>query len=683
MPGRLTSMTVLSVQAIEKSFGADPVLRGASFVLGFGQHVALVGPNGVGKSTLLRIAAGLDEPDRGSVAMPGAARLGYVAQDTLAHSGADAAAHTAAGAADTVWAVAAAGLAELNKQEERLRALEARMSDPAVVADPEQLQAIMDEYANVQARFEWAGGYERDVRVRQTLLGLGFTERQFAQAPWSLSGGQQVRLALARLLLTAPDVLVLDEPTNHLDLAATEWLEAYLRQFPGALLVVSHDRYFLDRVCDNTIVLDSGVCYRYRGAYTAAMRQREADRARDRELYERQQAERERLTAYIRKYKAGNRSTMAKSREKMLARLEPPARPQQQAKLRLAFRAARESGEEVLVLNEVAMRYGAHRLFAGLSGAVSRGERLAIVGPNGVGKSTLLRILAGLQHPEAGLVRWGVGVELAYFAQDRIDLDDSNTVLQELMAGSSLEQAEARDLLAGFLFRGDDVFKPVSGLSGGERTRLALAKLVTSEANVLLLDEPTNHLDIDARAVLEEALADFPGTLIVVSHDRYFLDRLATAVLALDDGNPRWYEGNWSAYRAAAQAEAEQRKVAWTGPMSYRVTATAATSHGAAVEAPPVSAQAQREVAKALRRQLRTLQQRCATLEDEIARLEREQHELEQQLQDPANFADDIMPGLVSRYKAVRDSLAAAIARWEAAAEELSALEAQQNETRA
>ncbi|MDR7555131.1 MAG: ABC-F family ATP-binding cassette domain-containing protein [Armatimonadota bacterium] len=539
-------MPLLAFTEVSKAYGAHAVLREVTFALEPGEKLGVVGRNGAGKTTLLRLAAGLEEPDTGRVAIAGWARIAYLPQ-----------APPPAGAT-TVWAHVLAAATEVHALAARAHALEQLMAQPGVLQDPARLEAVLDEYAHVRAHFEHLGGFTLEPRAREVLAGLGFDAAGVGQRLDELSGGWRARAELARVLLREPDLLLLDEPTNHLDLAATEWLETYLVAFPGACLIVSHDRSLLDTVATRIVEVEDTRLTTYRGTYSAYAAQKALRARQEQEAWERRQEEIARLEDYIRRYHAGQRAAQARSRQKTLARLQaaPAAPPRRQRSLRLAASAAPASGQLVVRLREVSKRYdGGPEVVRNVSLDVLRGERIGLLGPNGTGKSTLLRLIAGLEAPSSGRVILGAGVVPRYFAQDATTvLDDARTVLDEVLADRPQPPEEIRRYLGRFLFSGDDVFKPVATLSGGERQRLVLAKLLLDTPNLLLLDEPTNHLDIPSREALEAALAGFPGTMIVATHDRYLLERLATRILTLGDDGLHDFHGSYRELRQRQHA---------------------------------------------------------------------------------------------------------------------------------
>ncbi len=549
-------MSILSGVNVSKSFGAFDVFSGLSFSVARGDKIALVGPNGCGKTTLLRIIAGEDESDAGGrVHVARGITRGYLAQSAEESD------------ARTVWQLAQSAFAELSTLHMRLAQIEHALAQ----ADGSGAQSarLLETYGALQQAFELKGGYEVESKIKRVLLGLGFAEADWHKPIAALSGGQRVRANLARLLLQAPDVLLLDEPTNHLDRQGVEWLEGYLQEWEGALIVVSHDRYFLDEVCDRVWEMGKradGQAYLafYRGGYTEYAQQRAERRERALAEYEAQRAFIERQEEYIRRNIAGQNTAQAKGRLRRLNRLERLEKPAQQRALALRLQSSGRSGDRVLETRALTVGYRAssYALFTAPDLLLMRGERAALIGPNGAGKTSFLKTITGELPPLAGAAQIGAGVRIGYFAQAGEGLNPDHTVLQELMAARlDLKLSEARDILGRFLFSGDDHFKPIAALSGGERGRVALAKLALQGANFLLLDEPTNHLDIPAQEVLTEALQRFDGTLLFVSHDRYLITALATQLWILErgaDGKVRMsvFKGPYDEWREARDAQA-------------------------------------------------------------------------------------------------------------------------------
>ncbi len=519
----------LKVSGLSKSFGSDTVFTNISFELRGGERLGLVGMNGAGKSTLLRCLIGEAEADTGSVVTTDNNTIGYLQQGTNFEG-------------RTLWEEIRLAWHDVLACRDALHAMHAELEH----SHDEQLLA---RYARLQERFENLGGYEYEAMTRSILHGLGFAEATWDRPADSFSGGQKTRINLARALVRRPDFLILDEPTNHLDIEMTEWLEDYLRSYRGGILVVSHDRYFLDAICTGILHLQDGKIKEYRGNYSKFARKKTAADKAALRAYEKQRAEIEATEAYIRRYKAGIKSKQARGRKSQLDRMERLEKPRSEATLRFHFQSATGTADKVIVAEELAAGYHGEDVFTDISLLVRQGESLGIIGPNGVGKSTLLSVLAGTKEPSRGRITIGNRVVLGYYSQEHHELHDDRTVLKEVMYEYGCGEDEARDILGGFLFRGDDVYQEIRFLSGGEKARLALLLLFLQEPNVIIMDEPTNHLDIPTREIIEEALANFGGTYIVVSHDRYFLDRLVRRILSFEDGILREYHGNYSYWR--------------------------------------------------------------------------------------------------------------------------------------
>jgi ATP-binding cassette subfamily F protein 3 len=543
-------MSIITAEGLAKSFGAQDVFAGISLSIARGDKIALVGPNGAGKTMLLRILLGLEEPTDGRVHRARSLRMGYLPQRPSLDS------------TRTLYDEMLEVFARLRRQQQHLLALAHEM---AHAEDPSEAMA---RYAEAEHRFELAGGYEYENRIQRVLSGLGFGPEIYDQPLAILSGGQVTRAMLARLLLQEPDLLVLDEPTNYLDLEALEWLEGYLQEWRQSLLVVSHDRYFLNKVVSRVWELSWGTLETFRGNYDRYVEQREALLERRRREYEEQQAYIQKTEEFVRRYKAGQRSKEARGRETRLARLERIEPPRARRQMRLRLSTSLRAGDIVLRSDGVAIGYRAvpddgapceeedHLLFTTGEFLMERGQRVALLGPNGSGKTTFLRTVLGQVAPLWGRIRLGASVRIGYLPQVQDWLDADKTVLEQVFAVTDLRLEQARALLGRFLFGTEDVDKPVSALSGGERSRLALALLTIRGASLLLLDEPTTHLDLESQEILQQVLADFAGTILFVSHDRYLVDALATHVWAIRDGTMHSYTGGYTAYLQALEAEA-------------------------------------------------------------------------------------------------------------------------------
>ncbi len=632
-------MAILTASKVAKSFGADDIFWNISVSLPHRARIALVGPNGAGKTTFIRILIGLEPPSAGVVHLARNITIGYLPQE---------AEHAFEDEGRPVWTEMLTVFAGLQKQERTLREMERQMSAPDNVNGP--AEELIERYGTALERFELEGGYEFELRIRQVLSGLGFAETDFWMPIAHLSGGQKTRTLLAKLILRAPDLLVLDEPTNHLDIQAIEWLENHLANWPGALLLVSHDRYFLDQVVNRVWELDWGEVETYRGNYSAYVNQRQERMDRRLAEFETQQAIIAREEDFIRRHISGQRTKEAQGRRKRLERLKRDnlvARPQTGRRLKLRFQSKRRSGDIILQTKDLVIGYTpAAPLFAADDIDFRRTECAALIGPNGAGKTTFLKTILGDLPPLSGRLRHGASLDLGYFAQahDELDMDTGRTVLEELLVHHFMLTSEARNYLARFLFTGDDIYKPVSALSGGERGRLALALLMRQQANLLLLDEPTNHLDIPAQEVLESVLDEFDGTILLVSHDRYLVSRLASQIWLLDRGRLRVYEGGYDEYLAAR-------------------------AHEAVMEA--AQAQAERKAVRPTRqrseqdRALRLASQQAAALENAIHQLETHLNLLAQQLEAAGSAQQfDKVRQLGLEYSTVEADLERRLAEW-------------------
>jgi ATP-binding cassette subfamily F protein 3 len=673
----VAGVTVLVASDLTKFFGATLVFSGVSFTVGRGDRIGLVGPNGSGKTTLLEVLTKRLEPDSGQISLVGRVRIGYLEQ----------AARPLTGDGPALFDHALEAMSSLSDREDRLQGIEAEMA--GLASDSPALSELMEEYGALREAFEREGGYAREARAKAVLFGLGFGQQHFDLPLGRLSGGQRTRARLARLLLEEPDLLILDEPTNHLDLQAVEWLEEYLGSFPGSVMAVSHDRYFLDHVATRILDLERHRLTAWKGNYTSYVAQKEQSRVRTLEAYEQQQEEIERLEDYVRRYIAGNRSTMAQSRQKALDRIdriERPVGPDRRASIR--FASTELTGREVLYLDKVGFAFNDERdadgkgamslqipregnrwLFRGLTAQVRRGQRVALLGRNGVGKTTLLDVTVGRRRPTEGRVRWGAGVRVGHFSQGSDRLSADKTLLQEFMDATGFDIPAARSYLARFLFTGDDVHKLVSALSGGERNRLVLAGLVVTEPNVLVLDEPTNHLDLPAREALEAALLEFTGTIIFVSHDRYFIERLATRIWDLDAGVLTDFAGGYREYRLR-RVEERQRKIgvgdaAGTDGRSARRARGQVADPARGIPPAPVTAKtppASSTLSKGRRAQV---QRQLGQVQDRISRLERRRGEIESLLSDPRTYREGAGADLGPQYRQVLAELEEALQEWE------------------
>lgn len=523
-------MERIRVIGLGKSFGIRPVFNNVSFEIETGDRLALVGPNGAGKSTLMKCLLGLEEADEGQVVKNSAVTIGYLQQDiNLGDESLE---------------------EEIQKAFADVRRLEAHLESlsEALAKTPED-ENLLRQLAYAQERLEWLGGYDYESQTRKIAYGLGFTDEDLTKPASDFSGGQKTRINLAKALVRRPDFLFLDEPTNHLDMDMLEWLEGYLSSYRGGIFIISHDRYFLDRVATGIVELDHHKAQVFRGNYSRYQDQKEAQLKAQRNAYEKQQEYIRKTEEYIDKYRAGIKSKMARGRQSQLNRLERLDAPETSQTLRFTFPPAPPSADKVLTVEELYLGYGDTDVVEDVSFMIRRGEAVGLIGPNGAGKSTLVKSVVGEIIPEAGFIDIGNRVRIGYFSQEHEELNPRWTVAEEIMNHFNFSEEKARRVLGSFLFRGDDVFKLVGELSGGERARLALLKLFLEGDNFLILDEPTNHLDIPTREVVEDALRRYEGTVFVISHDRYFLDAVTKRTLVLADGAITDYAGNYSYYK--------------------------------------------------------------------------------------------------------------------------------------
>jgi len=541
-------MILLQAEHIHKSYGIDIILQDISLQIQTGERIGLVGVNGAGKSTLVKILAGQLSYDSGVIRIPKEVTVGYLAQNSGLES------------ERSIWDEMLTVFTHLQAEEQELRKLETLMGDPAVLQDEKRYQQILEDYSRRSEAFKERGGYSYEANIRGVLHGLRFADFDYQTPIRNLSGGQKTRLALAKLLLQAPSILLLDEPTNYLDIETLTWLENYLQNYPGAILVVSHDRYFLDRLVTVVYEIERTRAIRYVGNYSAFLDQKAAKLEQEMKRFEKQQEEIARLEDFIaRNIARASTTKRAQSRRKTLEKMERMEKPITQNKsAHFSFEIAKMSGNVVLKVQGLTVGYPDRVLSRHLTFEIEREERVALVGPNGIGKSTLLKTIVAQLPPLAGSVQTGSNVTIGYYDQEHRNLNESSTVLNEIWNEyPHMQEKEIRTLLGNFLFSGDDVQKRIADLSGGERARVSLAKLMLKQANFLIFDEPTNHLDLYSKEVLENALYDYPGTILFVSHDRYFLNKVATRVLELSPDGVANYLGNYDYYMEKKQELAE------------------------------------------------------------------------------------------------------------------------------
>ncbi|WP_410771767.1 ABC-F family ATP-binding cassette domain-containing protein [Fontibacillus sp. BL9] len=652
---------LLQATDITKLYGVTTILGGISLQVLERDRIGLVGVNGAGKSTFLQILAGELTPDGGQIFKAKETTVGYLAQNSGLQSD------------RTIWEEMLDVFSDLIEAEQELRRMEQQIADPSLPHEDKAYQELLIRYATKSDWFKDNGGYEIETRIRSVLHGMGFGSFPPDTIVSTLSGGQKTRLALARILLQAPDLLMLDEPTNHLDIQTLTWLEDYLRNYSGALLVVSHDRYFLDRLVTAIVEIERHQSRRYTGNYSRYIELKAAEYESQMKLYEKQQDEIARMEDFIqRNIVRASTTKRAQSRRKALEKMDVMDRPLGDLKkAHFSFEAEVMSGKEVLHVDGLSYAFepGASPLFRGVSFYLRRGETVALIGPNGIGKSTLLKILTGDLQPSSGSITWGAKVKVGYYDQEQSHLNPQNTVLEEVWSAfPHMEEARIRSVLGNFLFSGEDVLKKISALSGGEKARIALSKLMLQKANVLILDEPTNHLDLFSKEVLESALLDYDGTLLFISHDRYFLNKMAERIEELHPGGAEHFLGNYDDYLEKKQ-ELQDLAAEQAG-----LEVSKSSLHDRSVDNENSSAKAGAatfEADKQAKRQERARQRRLEQLEEIISRLESEISSLEAELMLPEVYQD--YTALQERQSVIdknKSELASTYEEWESLAEE-------------
>lgn len=611
-------MIYLQVNGLTKRYGAELILSNIKLEVKEKDRIAIVGRNGAGKSTLLKIIAGELSFDEGEIHKPKDITIGYLAQQMDFDS------------SETIWDEMLKIFHDLLQQEKKIRTLEKKMGDPNVLKNQQEYDDLLHQYDQLQEAFTQAGGYLYESEIKAVLHGLDFPEEVWDKKVHTLSGGQKTRLSLGKLLLSKPDLLLLDEPTNHLDIHTLTWLEAYLMNYPGAVVIVSHDRYFLDKTVQLVYEISRTKSQKYYGNYSDYLIQKAEKLDREQKQYEKQQSEIKKTEDFIQKNIARASTTKrAQSRRKQLEKLERIDQPiSDNASAKFSFTIERKTGNDVLKIENLSFRFKEQNdvLFQNLSLHLQRGDRVALVGPNGVGKSTLLKTIVGQLEPLTGEILLGANVKIGYYEQEQTQLHLDKTVLTELWDEYPLmNEKDIRTILGNFLFSGDDVLRPVSELSGGEKARLALAKLMMEKANFLLLDEPTNHLDLDSKEVLESALMDYPGTILFVSHDRYFINKIATQVFEMQTNQTKLYLGNYDYYLEKKQEEKELIELKEKEQQKKVTVPTNKT---------------QFELDKEAKKEQRRRKRRMEEIEKEIEQLEQQLEENEHLLYQPEYYED-------------------------------------------
>ncbi|EAC5439222.1 ATP-binding cassette domain-containing protein [Listeria monocytogenes] len=650
-------MILLQVQQISKFFGAEVILDNIKLEVKTGDRIALVGRNGAGKSTLLKIIAGKMSYDGGTISKPKSVEIGYLAQNTGLES------------SKTIWDEMLSVFDSLRKMEADLRKMELRLGEPELYNDPEKYQALMTDYDTLQHTFKEIGGYTYEAEIRSVLNGLRFYPEDYEVEIASLSGGQKTRLALAKLLLAKQDILVLDEPTNHLDIETLAWLETYLQNYHGSLLIVSHDRYFLDKVVNQVYEISRTKIDHYKGNYSSFVSQKQAKLEQMWKEFDKQQKQIAKLEDFVaRNIVRASTTKRAQSRRKQLEKMDVLGRPQGDEKAaHFGFQFEKQTGKDVLMVDQLSIGYAKDkRIASNLTFEMKRQDSLALVGPNGIGKSTLLKTLIRDIPSLSGEFHFGAGVKIGYYDQEQAKLTSNKTVLMELWDDyPELNEVNVRTTLGNFLFSDDDVLKNVQSLSGGEKARLALAKLTLLEANVLILDEPTNHLDIESKEVLEAALIDFEGTILFVSHDRYFINRIASKIVELAPEKATVFLGDYDYYqeklaeaKELARLDAEDRR-----KKGEQVEATASVRK--------LNYQEEKEQQKLLRQRKRKLEE----VEKSMEATDEKIAELEHQLTNPEVFQDhEKALEITQELDAVKATGEKLMEEWETLSEELESM---------
>ncbi|HAA6524956.1 TPA: ABC-F family ATP-binding cassette domain-containing protein [Listeria monocytogenes] len=650
-------MILLQVQQISKFFGAEVILDNIKLEVKTGDRIALVGRNGAGKSTLLKIIAGKMSYDGGTISKPKSVEIGYLAQNTGLES------------SKTIWDEMLSVFDSLRKMEADLRKMELRLGEPELYNDPEKYQALMTDYDTLQHTFKESGGYTYEAEIRSVLNGLRFYPEDYEVEIASLSGGQKTRLALAKLLLAKQDILVLDEPTNHLDIETLAWLETYLQNYHGSLLIVSHDRYFLDKVVNQVYEISRTKIDYYKGNYSSFVNQKQAKLEQMWKEFDKQQKQIAKLEDFVaRNIVRASTTKRAQSRRKQLEKMDVLGRPQGDEKAaHFGFQFEKQTGKDVLMVDQLSIGYAKDkRIASNLTFEMKRQDSLALVGPNGIGKSTLLKTLIRDIPALSGEFHFGAGVKIGYYDQEQAKLTSNKTVLMELWDDyPELNEVNVRTTLGNFLFSDDDVLKNVQSLSGGEKARLALAKLTLLEGNVLILDEPTNHLDIESKEVLEAALIDFEGTILFVSHDRYFINRIASKIVELAPEKATVFLGDYDYYQ---EKLAEEKELA-------RLDAEDRRKKGEQVEVTAsvrkLNYQEEKEQQKLLRQRKRKLEEIEKSMEETDEKIA----ELELQLTNPEVFQDhEKALEITQELDAVKADGEKLMEEWEQISEELESI---------
>lgn len=635
-------MIILQAKGLSKSFGAETILQDVNFVIKTGEKVGLVGPNGAGKTTLFRCLVGEELADGGEVSKGDKVSLGYLEQIPTYPEG------------TTLFDSVLESFTDVLQLKKQMEEMETSMAG----ASSQELEKLLVRYSSLTEEYESAGGYSFENKIRRVVKGLGFSDEDLKREVNYFSGGEKTRVSLAKLLLKEPELLLLDEPTNHLDMEAMEWLEDFLKSYAGAVLVISHDRYFLDQVAKRIIELENGKTLTFNGNYSSYLILKEELVLSQTRAYQKQQAEIQKTEAYIERFRAGIKAKQARGRQSKLNRLERLDAPNVRQSLDFSpkFLAIQPSANIVLEVKDVSKSYQEKNLFNGVNLTLNKGEKVALIGGNGVGKTTLLKILLGKVTPDYGEVKVGSRVKLAYYDQEHQELNPVNRVIDELIHNFGFAEGEARNHLATMLFTGDDVFKRVSDLSGGEKGRLSFLKIFLTGANFLVLDEPTNHLDIDSKEVIEAFLSLYEGTVLFISHDRYFIDSVADKVIELEEATTKEYLGNYTYFK---EKKAYLKELAEEENKKAEVATKSLNNEKG-------NQKAERKLQNEQKANLRKLNKAIQEIEEKIALLEEEFELVGQKLADTETYQDEERAKeLVAKYKKLEEYIALAYEEWE------------------
>ena len=651
---------MFQIRSLKYTIGGRELLRDVNWNINPGKHIALIGPNGTGKTTLLRILSGQLKPDAGELIKPNDYEIGYLPQEEVALT------------MNAILDGVVKGHTKLIKLQQQIEQMHRELSKG------EPSESLLERLSTAEEQFRQLGGYQLEAEAKSILAGLGFKEGDFNRPLSDFSGGWRMRVYLARLLLQQPDLLLLDEPTNHLDLESLEWLENYLKSFPGSIVTVSHDRFFIDRIADEICALEQGSLTTYPGNYEQYLTQKAMREELLRKKWEEQQAERQRIQRFVDRFRyKATKAAQVQSRIKQLEKLEEVELPEPPPAISFSIKVETQSYKDVLHMRDVWFRYDEPWVLKDINLSLYRGDKVALVGVNGAGKTTLTKLIFGQLKPEKGLVEIGERVKMGYYAQHQVDaLNLQNTILEEVAStAADAHRPKLRDILGIFQFSGDDVEKPISVLSGGEKARVSLAKILLSPVNFLIMDEPTNHLDITSQAALEKALKEYDGTLLLISHDRYFLDNLVQRVFELKDGQLRQFEGRYTDYLEKRKQQNEQQQ-SNTGNQKAKLAEKSDRGYKSKEQK-----RKEAEARQAISKNRQQLQKQIDACERELEQLEAEKSDIEAQMANPATYQDgQRVAALQKRYAEVKATIDNNLEKWEALTKQMENLLEQLNQ---